>query len=413
MLAGLMLDKLVFDPLLTEEGSNVGSYIRAGTDGTLISWTQTADVPASLVMQDLTFTSSCDEYDPGNSITVEYIDPALPNQSLSVSVVGQAISVSLATDVTPVVTSTAADIAAAIAASIPASELVSVVVSGVGTNVQAAQIATSLANGTTKSPLDVHPIGTPANGIFHEDCQHISGDKGQFMLAVRHDADTSLVSHDGDYAPLQVDANGKLKVDATLDVTFDYVYAEDDPNASGSLGVYTLAVRRDTLAINTSNDGDYADFKVNDRGGLWSVPVGTVADNVADNEYPVKVGSRSEWGALGALGATNNRADLISDKYRRVYVNDGANINLVNTNKTVGVTAQALYVGGAALGGRRTIMIQNLGTKAIFVGDAAVTVANGVRVAASSAIDLDIGQDVAVYAISTAASQDVRVMELG
>lgn len=43
-----------------------------------------------------------------------------------------------------------------------------------------------------------------------EDAVHSSGDQGIMSLAVRNDTLASLVSADGDYAPLQVDANGAL-----------------------------------------------------------------------------------------------------------------------------------------------------------------------------------------------------------
>ena len=45
-----------------------------------------------------------------------------------------------------------------------------------------------------------------------EDTGHTTGDSGIMSLAVRHDTDTSLVATDLDYAPLQVDVNGNLKV---------------------------------------------------------------------------------------------------------------------------------------------------------------------------------------------------------
>lgn len=47
---------------------------------------------------------------------------------------------------------------------------------------------------------------------FAEDTAHGSGDEGTLTLAVRRDANTSLVDATGDYAPLQVDSIGSLKV---------------------------------------------------------------------------------------------------------------------------------------------------------------------------------------------------------
>jgi len=50
---------------------------------------------------------------------------------------------------------------------------------------------------------------------YIEDSAHASGDSGTMPLAVRNDTLASLVSDDGDYAPLQVNATGALY--ATLD----------------------------------------------------------------------------------------------------------------------------------------------------------------------------------------------------
>lgn len=49
-------------------------------------------------------------------------------------------------------------------------------------------------------------------GLFSEDTPHTSEDLGQFVLAVRRDADTSPVNADGDYTPFVQDENGFTKV---------------------------------------------------------------------------------------------------------------------------------------------------------------------------------------------------------
>lgn len=48
-----------------------------------------------------------------------------------------------------------------------------------------------------------------------EDAAHASGDKGLMPLAVRSDSNVSLVTSDGDYGPLQLTADGALKVAIT------------------------------------------------------------------------------------------------------------------------------------------------------------------------------------------------------
>lgn len=54
--------------------------------------------------------------------------------------------------------------------------------------------------------------GTTATALGKaEDAAHANGDVGVMALGVRRDANTSLVSADGDYAPFQVNATGALK----------------------------------------------------------------------------------------------------------------------------------------------------------------------------------------------------------
>lgn len=70
------------------------------------------------------------------------------------------------------------------------------------------------------TPLRVNNQGslyvTGSGGTqYAEDSAHVSGDLGNMSLAVRRDANTSLVTTTGDYAPLQVDALGALKVTIT------------------------------------------------------------------------------------------------------------------------------------------------------------------------------------------------------
>jgi hypothetical protein len=102
-----------------------------------------------------------------------------------------------------------------------------------------------------------------------EDSAHTSGDYGSLSLVVRNDAGGSLADADGDYAPLQVDASGRLRVLADLTASFDFTYAEDSAHADGDVGAFVLAVRQDTLASSTSATGDYGAFKQTALGELY------------------------------------------------------------------------------------------------------------------------------------------------
>lgn len=121
------------------------------------------------------------------------------------------------------------------------------------------------ADGKLKVAADVS-----LNSEYAEDAAHTSGDSGQFILAVRNDANSSLVDTDGDYAPLQVDADGRLKVATVVSVEpSDAEFAEDSAHSDGDTGLHMLAVRQDTLASSVSADGDYASLKVDADGELY------------------------------------------------------------------------------------------------------------------------------------------------
>lgn len=261
-----------------------------------------------------------------------------------------------------------------------------------------------------KESLDVNIAGSTGLGIYAEDDAHVSGYSGQFILAVRRDADTTMVSADGDYSPLQVDENGRLKVVADIEVANGFEKAEDDAHVSGDIGSFSLGVSQATLASSVSADGDYAAFKVNSRGALWTAPVGTVADDAADTENPVKVGSRAVSGALAAVSATGDRADLLADMYRRVWINDSPNIASLTTVVTAGLTEVALPATNLA--GRRRMFIQNTSDKDMFIGPTGVLTTTGFRIAKGATLSLEIGQNIDLFVITTAAAKDVVVFEL-
>lgn len=262
--------------------------------------------------------------------------------------------------------------------------------------------------------LDVNIAGSTGLGIYNEDTAHVSGDKGQLGLVVRADAAGSLVSADGDYSPLQVDANGRLRVDAEVSVSTGSDKEEDVAHASGDTGAYVLAVRQDTLSSSVSADGDYGSFKIDSVGRLWTnaVVAGDVADDAVDSGNPLKVGTRAVSGALAAVSATGDRANMISDLYRRTWVNTAPNIGGNNFALALGTTAGGTALATTVLDGRRFIRVQNLGTKAIFWGFGTVSAANGSRIAAGATEMIEAGPDIAVKAIAESGTQDLRIAQL-
>lgn len=387
MSAFLGKDKLIYDPAYVSDSDNVGSFVKAGSDGQPITWTNVGLVAAS-------YTGT-----PTGCATPVTIDADTAGSAGNVTLTGDGVK----------------DIATLISDWNTANPTNTLTLSaGVGTQVPNNGATIVLSGGSNgKDGLDVYVINSvnvTSHYEYHEDTAHVSGDTGAFILAVRNDTNTALTSANGDYSPIAVDQYGRVRTVTDLDINFDYVYAEDSAHSNGDLGAFTLGVRQDALSSSVSNDGDYGAFKLNDRGAMWVAPVGTVADDVADTENPVKVGSRSNWGALDAVSADGDRADLVSDKYRRIYVNNGSNINMLPTARTVTTSATALPA--SALDGRRQILIQNLGSKEMFIGDSGVTTSSGLRVAAGATVTLELGSDVALYGIVATGSNNVRVLEL-
>lgn len=191
---------------------------------------------------------------------------------------------------------------------------------------------------------------------------------------------------------LAVNGDGSLNavVSATdLDIR-DLSAAQD--NVAISDGVDTLAINADG-SINTS----------------FSVPT---ADDDADTGNPLKVGSRAFSGALTAVSASNDRADLLSDLYRRVWMNSSRNIALLNSQATVGTTAAQVLA--SPLAGRREVTIQNESNNDVYIGSSAgVTTANGIKISKNSSATFEWGEDIDIYMIASAAGSDVRFLEAG
>lgn len=101
----------------------------------------------------------------------------------------------------------------------------------------------SIEASSTAIAASVSTIATEIQSITHvEDTAHSSGHVGTMPLAVRNDANTSLVDTDGDYAPLQVNSVGRLKVDATATLTpvGSEEYTVTDALAAGGDGLVTI-----------------------------------------------------------------------------------------------------------------------------------------------------------------------------
>lgn len=203
-----------------------------------------------------------------------------------------------------------------------------------------------------KESLDVNV--TQSSGQYAEDAVHTDGDIGNFMLAVRSDAEAPLAG-DGDYHPLLINSEGRLKTDAEL--------ASD------------------------------------------------VADDEAATENPIPVSGVGQGAALTALSASGDKGNLTMDLYRRVFTNNSAAIGVQVSQATV--TDTAAEVLAVPLAGRKEVIIQNAGTRDVAIGhSAAVTYANGLVIPRGNSVTLEVTDVIDLFMISETGSQDVRFFEM-
>lgn len=149
--------------------------------------------------------------------------------------------------------------------------------------------------------------GTGATNLGKpDDSGRTLGDTGVAALAVRRDADTSLVSATNDYSPLLLDASGYLKVNVKAGSASSTQYATNAAYADGNTGTLALTVRDDALSTLTEADGDYSVHRVDSTGALWVTPasafevIGHVDHDTADSSNPpVKVGAVAKTALSG------------------------------------------------------------------------------------------------------------------
>ena len=116
-----------------------------------------------------------------------------------------------------------------------------------------------------------------------------------------------------------------------------------------------------------------------------------------------RIAGQTEEVALDVLSEAGKNRAYTSNLERATGMVSGA--------KSVGITEVALAVSGA-YANRRGILVQNLGTVNIFIGQTGVTTATGIRITPNTSLWIAISEAVVLYGIAETAGQDVRVMEV-
>ena len=232
-------------------------------------------------------------------------------------------------------------------------------------------------------------------------------DAAQDNVAISDGTDTLAINGDGSINI--TDNGGSITVDGSVSITGDVNVTQGTSPwvvSATDLDIRDIDAAQDNIAISDGTDT----LAVNADGSINTVSVvtGNVADDAADAGNPLKVGSRAV-STLPAAVAANDRADVISDLRRRLYVNDAPNIGSASAAVSVTTTSATL---GTPLAFRTRVFIQNLGNRDIFVGPSGVTIASGLRVSAGATLSLDVGDNVVLHAVADSGTQNIRMFEL-
>ena len=278
--------------------------------------------------------------------------------------------------------------------------------------------------------LDVHLSGIGGDAFLAEDEAMGGGLHGIIPLMQREDTLATSGSADGDAVYFKATSTGELythDADAItelqdIEADLESVIETFDAAQAGTMGFMVAGIRQDAAGSPVSADGDVHPFVFNNDGELKVAAdlTSSVADDDADSGNPIKVGSRGVDGLLTALSASDDRADLLSDLYRRIWVNQAPNVGNSVTTSTVGTTAVEL--AATPLAGRTNIMIQNNANKPIYIGtDGTVTAGTGVatdgiKLNKGATLTMEYGEDLNVFAIGesgTSGTFNVTTFEAG
>jgi len=211
---------------------------------------------------------------------------------------------------------------------------------------------------------DISGGGGGGGAQFNQTEVHAAADDGNIAMAVRNDAGTAL-SADGNYAPIQVDATGAVRVTGGGGGT---QYAEDSAHVTGDIGTQALAVRNDVAGSLVGANGDYASLQLSATGQLRTqVDSGTVTSNIGttgglalnstlvDGTQNTKITDGTDTAQVTAAGEMN----VFSTAQPGVDIGD------VTVNNAAGASAVNIQDGGNSLTVDGTVDVGSITTNIV------------------------------------------------
>lgn len=214
----------------------------------------------------------------------------------------------------------------------------------------------------------------------------------------------------------------------TLDqLVFDTANPDDGSNVGAYLraGTDGTAIAHDSGQLSVKDSGANALLTTIDADtGSIATDAGTIATNSSTVAGAVS-GTEMQVDLVDAIGNWATGAGVVDASTQRVHLSDESLAALEDITVTFGaanganktsvatVGTSAVEIASTPLSNRASIIIQNLGSKDVFLGEAnTVTTGNGIRIPRGGSFeDTNSGSALNYWLISSAAGQDVRVFE--
>ena len=230
----------------------------------------------------------------------------------------------------------------------------------------------------------------------------ITVDASQLDIDDLNSADDSVEIKTAAGQALLIDGSGYItsNINGTVTVSASQLDIDDLNSADDNVEIKTAAGQ--ALAIDGSG------YITANQGGTWNI--GTVASITAD----VSIDD-------GGNSITVDAVDL--DIRNLVFATDKVDVSgssIVTSPDAYdiwkataqSVTATAALVAGTALSGRLNMIIQNLGSNDIYVGQVVgVTASTGLKIPKGSSMEMGYGASAAIYALTASGTSDIRVAE--
>lgn len=216
------------------------------------------------------------------------------------------------------------------------------------------------------------------------------------MLTLDRLEEIKVVDSNGN--ELAIDASGYItaNINGDVNVTATDLDIRDLTSASDSVA----AVQSGTWTIDSiTNDVNIAD-------GGNSITVDAVDFDIRDlshSQDSIKIGDGTDFLAVNADGSLNVQGTFTAE--------DDAYDTLKATNQSITTTAS--QIAATALSGRKNIIVQNLGSSDIYVGESSgVTSSTGLLISKKSNLELKASALASLYALTSAGTADIRIMEM-